>query len=75
MRTLIIIFLIRRRLKLKLGEPFMFTTQKETDSYYYFTPSEIKKVYYVDGVEYCKTAGVGLNWLLDDRCKIIKKEV
>ena len=63
----IVIFLVRRRLGLKIGEFFRFTNQK-TDAVYYFTDISLVKVY-KRGI---KLSGVSLNWLLDPNCKIKK---
>lgn len=77
MRRLIITFLIRRRLKLKKGEMFQFENQKNKSEWYYFTNTGVMKQFYnpytdKNGV---RSSNVSLRWLLDDRCKIIKKEV
>lgn len=64
----LIIFLIRKKLRLKKNEYFVFSNQKEKDVYYYFNdkglikiiPTQIPFVY----------SEVSLNWLLNDNCKI-----
>ena len=70
-------FLIRRRFKLKKGELFQFDNQREKGDWYYFTSTNVMKVmnntHYPDPL--VKLSSVSLNWLLDDRCQIIKKEV
>lgn len=60
-----IIFLIRKRLKLKKYEEFQFANQK-TQAVYYFTEINIMKKY--DGVKI--PSSVSLNWLLDKDCEI-----
>lgn len=67
-----IIFLIRRRLGLKKYENFQFDNQKNKEEWYYFAERTILKICDNGMV---KTSDVSLTWLLDDRCKIIKKEV
>lgn len=77
MRQIIILFLIRNRLKLKKGEMFQFEGQKSAYDYYYFTSMRLMKA--IRNFRYpepfVRPSNVSLNWLLDDRCKIIKKEV
>lgn len=63
----LILFLVRKKLGLKKYEPFKFANQK-TNATYYFTPVEIIKE---DGKIICSSS-VSLNWLLDDRCVIVK---
>lgn len=64
----IVIFLIRKKLKLKTYECFKFSNQK-SNAIYYFTKTELVK---------CKGAfrkypsGCSLNWLLDNNCEIEK---
>ena len=72
----LIIFLIRQRLGLKIGERFQFTNQNEmnNEQYYFFTDSALMKIWTNrnSGREYISHSGVALNWLLDDRCEIRK---
>lgn len=76
----LIIYLIRRRMGLKLGERFQFTNQNEinNEQYYFFTDSALMKIWTNknSGREYITYAGVSLNWLLDDKCeiRIVEKE-
>lgn len=63
-----IMFLIRSRFGLKKYEPFQFENQK-SDAYYFFTDDSVMK--YTRGRT--KKSHVGINWLIDDGCKIIKK--
>lgn len=67
MTNKVIIFLIRKKLKLKTGEQFKFANQK-SDAVYWFTKYGILKKFN-GSVE---LSGVSLNWLLDRHCKVIK---
>lgn len=61
----IIIFLVRKRLKLKKFQRFKFQNQRRA-GVYYFDRFGIMKI--IDGqIEESK---VPLNWLLNDECKI-----
>lgn len=60
-----IIFLIRKRLKLKKYEEFQFANQK-TQAVYYFTEINVMKK--DDGMTI--PSSVSLNWLLDKDCEI-----
>lgn len=62
-----IFWLVRKRLRLKLREPFQFVNQK-TNAIYYFTEDSIMKTW--RGI--VEKSGVSLNWLLDDECEIVK---
>ena len=62
----IIIFLIRKKLKLKKHVYFQFTNQKSQTDRYYFTSTDLMKI--ENGM--LVKAGVSLNWLLDDECEI-----
>ena len=72
----LIIYLIRKRLGLKLGERFQFTNQSERnkDEYYFFTDTAIMKARTNknSGREHISHSNVGLNWLLNDECEIRK---
>lgn len=63
----LVIFLVRKKLGLRLYECFRFDNQK-TDAVYCFTEHELLKER--NGV--IEASGVSLNWLLHDDCKIIK---
>lgn len=63
----IVIFLVRKRLGLKLHQPFRFANQRHVCDYYYFTPETLKKYRDIDGVRY--PSSVSLNHLLSDECK------
>jgi hypothetical protein len=60
-----IIFLIRKRLRLKTYENFKFVGQK-SDAVYYFTESTVMKRWRGQTM----LSGVSINWLLDKGCKI-----
>lgn len=68
-----IIFLLSKRLGVKIYQPFRFANQKSETEYYYFTWRGIAKVTDGGRVAFSK---VSLNWLLNDECKLIpiKKE-
>lgn len=63
----LIVFLIRRRLKLKKYERFQFTNQTDKTVWYYFESDRIVKSY---SNGYTVSSSVSLNWLLDDLCEI-----
>lgn len=78
MIQLFILFLIRKRLGLKKFEMFQYANQRDKEVWYYIGPSRIMKVYPdpdIQNLTHSVQSNVSLNWLLDDRCKIIKKEV
>lgn len=67
----IIIFLIRRRLKLGPSEYFRFANQKTTDIYYFDNKKcALVKKQNKDTPE--ELSGVSLNWLLSNDCEIVK---
>ena len=72
----LIIFLVRRRLGLHKLEPFRFENQKSRTDWYMFTDKKILK-HTTDefGYEIIEESGVSLNWLLDEKCKIVKMQV
>lgn len=61
----LVIFLIRRRLKLKKYEKFQFEDQR-TNAVYWFTCTRLLK----KENDNISRSGVSLNWLLSDSCKI-----
>lgn len=77
MINVLILFLIRKRLGLKKLEMFQFANQREKTEWYWFGPTCIYKQYQntIANSTHVRPSNVSLNWLLDDRCKIIKKEV
>lgn len=73
----LIIFLIRKRLGLKLGERFRFTNQKSKYDKYYFDRNRLVKLLYCDSdlPHLNMDSSVSLNWLLaldpkKDICKV-----
>lgn len=67
----LIVFLIRRRLKLKKYQEFQFENQKDKDALYYFSEDGVMKI----SKSKVKRSDVSLKWLLDDDCKIVKRGV
>ena len=66
----LIVFLIRRRLKLKKYQRFRFKNQK-TDNVYYFTADKLIKI--PEGkrtVSRTEKSLVSLNWLVSDECEV-----
>ena len=64
----LIIFLIRCKLGLKKSSGnFKFTNQKSSDIYY-FTKTSLRKKVTNFGIDV--PSDVGLNWLLNPKCKI-----
>lgn len=61
----LVMFLIRKKLRLKKYEIFRFDGQK-TDAVYYFTESNLMKRWRGQTM----MSGVSVNWLLDNECKI-----
>lgn len=69
----LILFLVRKKLGVKKFEAFRFTNQKSTHDWYYFGNYSLVKCEYNNDLNGdFKPAGVSLNWLLDDNCKIRK---
>lgn len=64
----LIIYLIRKKFRLKRGERFIFANQKGKCTYYFDKNGLIKVLRNQNQV----LSGVALNWLLDDNCKIEK---
>ncbi len=60
-----IIFLVRKRLGLKVGEVFQFVGQK-SNAVYYFTDDAVMK----EWRGRTEKSRVSLNWLLDEECEI-----
>ena len=63
----LIIFLIRKKLGLKLRETFQFVGQK-SDAEYWFEKDYIAKCH--QGI--VTHSSVSINWLLDDNCEIVR---
>lgn len=68
----VIVFLVRKRLKLKKYEKFRFANQKSGAIYYFDEDSLVKFMPYFNNMHV--HSGVSLNWLLDDGCEIVKLE-
>lgn len=71
----LIIFLIRKKLGVKLFETFRFTNQKTSDVYWFTQYSLMKAPYIAIARGDSKDvyfSGVSLNWLLSDECEIEK---
>jgi hypothetical protein len=69
----LIIFLIRKRLGLKKGEQFRFANQASEYNTYYFDKDCMLKNKFDNKEDFIVTpSSVSLNWLLDDRCDIVK---
>ena len=68
----LIIFLVRKRLRLKKYEPFRFTNQRSKKDYYYFTVKRLVKAEYKKGQDkqFKRLSSVSFNWLIDRDCKI-----
>lgn len=67
----IVLFLIRLKLGVRIHERFRFTNQKNPDIYF-FTKRHLKKaVPYAENKYWYTRSDVGINWLLDENCKVI----
>lgn len=62
----LIIFLVRRRLKLKKFQCFRFTNQASKTNKYYFTDKYLYKI--ENG--HRSLSNVSLNWILSSECEI-----
>lgn len=69
MRALIV-FLVRKKLKLQKHEPFQFDNQKDKTVWYEFWTEHLMKRY-ENGL--AELSNVSLNYLLSSKCKIIRK--
>ena len=63
----LIIYLLRKKLGVKLFEKFQFVGQKSDDCYW-FTKDDIYK--YVANTGVVRPSSVSLHWLLDDNCEV-----
>ena len=72
--TRLILFLIRRRLHLKKNEHFRFANQKSSEDEYWFTGTKLMKLHHdtYHHTCYVRQANVKLNYIVSDRCKIVK---
>lgn len=68
----LIIFLIRRKLGVKTYEGFRFSNQKTDDKYFFTKDHLMKEPAYEDCYGAPVMSKVGLNWLLDDKCQIVR---
>lgn len=66
----LILFLIRRRLHVNIYEEFRFSNQKSPYDFYFIDHAGIWK--YDRSSRRITKSHVSLNWILDDRCKIVK---
>lgn len=66
----IILFVIRKKLGLKLYEGFQFVNQRSETNWYIFTRDAVMKICYKDS--HVKPSGVSINHLLSGNCKIRK---
>lgn len=64
----LIIFLIRKKLRLKSHEKFRFINQKSKTDYYYFDSTALIKV----EKYHAQPSNVSLNWLLNDYCSVVR---
>lgn len=65
-----IVFLIRRRLRLKKYQRFRFANQK-TDNVYYFTADKLIKIPEDKRtISRAEKSLVSLNWLVSDECEV-----
>lgn len=70
-----IIFLIRIRLRVKVGQKFRFANQKNSNKYY-FTETELVKIPDTSGyISRRDKSLVSLNFLLSDECEVIKGDI
>lgn len=69
-----VLFLLRKKLKVKKGDAFQFTNQRSERDYYFFTNEYLMKDEYIadKNMFELKRSTVSLNWLLDPECKIRK---
>lgn len=78
MRNLIkklILFLIRKLLRVDKYELFFFCNQKSSNAVYFFNDDGLMKTWWSKGsgmYDGAVKSSVSLNWILDDRCKIDK---
>ena len=67
----LVLYLVRKKLGLKLYEDFKFENQKSYTEYY-FTKKKLVKVVLTPENMYEEPSSVSLNFLLSDECKIVK---
>ena len=69
----IILFFVRKKLRLKKNERFQFANQKSSNNYYYINSDNIYKVTPLKYNIMIRPANVSLKWLLDPNCEIVKR--
>lgn len=67
----LVLYLVRKKLGLKLYEDFKFENQKSYTEYY-FTKKKLVKVVLTPENMHEEPSSVSLNFLLSDECKIVK---
>ena len=70
----LIIYLIRKRLKLKRNEKFRFKNQRDKKDYYFFGKTKLIKGEYICGRYMFKDSKCSLNHLLSEECEIERVE-
>jgi hypothetical protein len=65
----LIYFLIRRRLKIGLLEPFTFVGQKE-HCFYFFEKCRLVKIRFYHDLPFYEESRISLKFILSDECKI-----
>ena len=69
----LILFLIRRKLKIRKYVYFRFVNQRNPDMYIFTTQGLVKFPYYMRNAYSQGTMSkISLRWLLDDECKTIE---
>lgn len=69
----IVLFLVRKKLKVDKYVLFRFPDQLSTNAVYFFDDTGLKKTWLSKGEQILESgvrSNVSLNWLLDDNCKI-----
>lgn len=69
----IVLFCIRKCLKVEKYELFRFTNQKSKNAVYFFSDDGLMKTWWTKGSDMYDRAiksRASLNWLLDDECEI-----
>ena len=69
----LIIFLIRKKLGLRLYEKFQFENQKSKHDYYFFNETTMFKCHWEEGMKFHlppRESSVCLNFLLSEECNV-----
>lgn len=69
----LIVFLLRRKFGLKVYEGFRFSNQRSKVNTYCFTRDELLKEDVENGI--IRPSNVKLNFLLSDKCQIVKADL